>query len=136
MTFLLTDSDLTGLVGTDIFDRELPAGEEADMPASKLVVNPVGGSEIQNRSMVRVGDINVDLQCYGDTPYNADKVARAAYQAMKHLGTAAHDDADENSTQLKSAYPIAGPISLRDQDNGWPLTVYTFKLIAGETAAA
>lgn len=132
VTYLKTDTDLAALVGTDVFDREVPQAQRTDMPKAMLVVNPIGGST--DASFHRLGLIDVDLLAYGAVPYLAGQVARAAHQALKHMAQNEFS-ADNGSVQIKNAVKLAGPISLRDADTRWPIEMYTFRITASEITA-
>lgn len=126
--FLSADADVAALtpsvVAPEIRNTDVPS-----MPKKIVVLRPSGGIHVIGRGYVGVKDHRVDVFCYGETPYEADRLHRAVYGALINLRRNV-----KNGTLLYWAQPESVGWSLRDPDTEWPFVQSTWQVLAGEEA--
>jgi hypothetical protein len=127
--YLLTIPDLAPLLDTRIFAVELPAAQSKPMPRKALVIRPAGG--LGSDGYLAAAALRFDFHCYGETPYEADRVRRAAHGAIKQMHRKTH-----LSIILHSATQSGGPTFFREQDTNWPVSLESWLVFAAETLAA
>ncbi len=132
VTFLNT-GDVNTLTGGRVYGGDLDEAEVPNMPRAALVVAYAGGGTlgVGANSYLRVGEIRVDLRCYGETPYEADRIHRAAHGLMKHMRRDV-----VSSVLLHHAVNSGGPLQLRDPKTDWPFVLRTYMVTAAETAVS
>ena len=128
VAFLLADADVAGQVSTRGFGGELPRDESVSMPRKCFVVRYAGGPP--DSTQMEVNRTRMDIWHYGATPLEAEQVRLATYQALKLTRRVVIA-----STIILSTVKEAGPITLRDPDGDWPLTIDTWGVIAADCAA-
>ncbi len=131
ITFLKADAPLTALVGTRVFGLELPAAEAGEMPRTAVVVQPSGGSTLTEGTYAPLTAQRVDVFSYGETPFEAERVRRAVFDALKALRRAVNA-----SVLIHWCDPAGGFANLRDPDTTWPINFQSFQAFYAETAAA
>ncbi len=130
MTFLRADPFVTALVSVRVFSIELPAKEAAKMPRKALVLKPSGGSTLTGGSYAKHGAQTFDIFSYGETPFEAEKVRRAAHDALKQL------QRDVSAGVLIHwVEPAGGFANMRDPDANWPITFQSFQAFYAEQPA-
>lgn len=129
---LEADGPVAALVGARVFGGELPRVEVDSMPRKCVVVkysgNPGGPG---SADYTRLFEFRVDVLCYGEIPYEADRVRRAVYVVFKELSRV-----QQSSTLYSRALHSGGPIQARDQDTDWPFIFDSFDVLASEEAVA
>lgn len=132
VTWLAGRPELHTLVEGRVYGAELPPGAAASMPRKAVLCRYAGmGTGPGARDYVRRGSARVDLWCYGETPYEAERVRLVAYAALKEL-----ERALVGTTLIFPVVKLAGPIPIRDPDTDWPIVVDTYQLATGEADQA
>jgi hypothetical protein len=132
ITRLKADAIISALVSTRVFAPSLPEAESASMPRKCIVVKPSGGSEPGYAS----GDLKlqaprVDVFCYGENSYEADRVRRAARAVLKESRRVV-----SSGVLLHWIKPAGGAITFNDPDAEWPGSFDSYQVLASETSAA
>jgi len=128
LAVLTGDADVTNLVGSRLYGVRLPDDEAAGQPRKALVIAYGGGATPSYASgSAPFNAFRVDLRCYGETHYEADRVLRTAGDVMRRLGRGVHSDA-----VLHWAQPAGGPQPLFDAQTDWPVMVRSYQVFADE----
>ena len=136
-------SALIGIVGADaavqtllgvppndrIFGLELDRDEAGSQPRKSLVISLAGGPGPDD--YVELTRIRIDTLCYGETPPEAYKLSRTVHPVLKQINRQV-----QSNVLIHSVLKSAGPISLRDRDTDWPLTLDSWLVIVSELATA
>jgi hypothetical protein len=125
--FLLGTGDVIALVQERIFAPEVPQGEADDMPRKCAVLRPAGGGILTSNSYMQLGDPRIDIFSYGETPYEADRVHRAVYGALKQMRRNVQGEA-----LLHWAKPSTAGLPLRDPDTEWPYVLSSWQVLVAE----
>lgn len=125
--FLKADAAVAALTAGRVFGDEIPADQTVSMPRKCIVVEPSGGSNTYGSGFQEYGDTRVDFRSYGETPYEAGRVQRAAYGALKQLRRQVHA-----GVLLHWAKRSGGPLALRDPDAGWSYRFESFQVLTAE----
>jgi hypothetical protein len=126
--FLKADADTAAMAGTKVYGGELPDAQVQGMGQACIVLRKTGGSLMPiSASYVEVSDVRVDAYAYGSTPLQADRLYRCLAGALKQMRSN-----NQGRTRLYWARPAGGPISLREQDTEWPLTLSTWQVMWSE----
>ncbi len=127
-TILKADATLAALVGIRVFGGDLPREEAPSMARKCLVVKSAGNpGGLGSADDVRVVEIRYDVISYGETPWEADRVRRAAYTVFKELARKT-----QSSIVFHRALHSGGPIQARDQDTDWPFVLDSWDVLAAE----
>ena len=119
MEVLKQDSRVADRTEGRVFGQELPANQASHMPRKCIVVtDTAGGIDPWGNSYVRAAGSRFDVRCYGETPYEAMRVQRAAAEALKH-----HRPGNYADVLLWSITPLTTPSVLRDPDASWPFVL-------------
>lgn len=124
-SILIADSGVNALVAGRVFVGELPAAQAASMPRKCLVIKDAGGPE--SNSFLTLHSQRFDAFCYGETPYEANKVRRAVYSSLKSLSRRA-----QGESLIHSVMVSGGANFLRDPDTDWPMRVQSFLALASD----
>ena len=119
--YLKTDTDVTALVDTRIYGGELPQDEIGEQPRKAVVIVASGGAE--DNSYLPIIRPNIEVYCYGETYFEAGKVDRAVFDAMKSI-----DREVAGGAIIFSATCTAGGIQLRDE-LGWGIMWRGYQLV-------
>lgn len=115
-SFLLANTGVAAQVGTRVYAEYLDASQNASMPRKVVVLKSTGGP---GGILPAIGRQRVDIRCYGETVYEARKVYRTVYDAMRYsLSRVAQGD-----TLLHQALPESEGLSLIETGGGngdWP----------------
>lgn len=129
--FLKADTDVSGLVSARVFGDELPEAETASMPRKAVVINQSGGATPDfAAATVPLQVFRCDVFCYGENPYEADRVRRAVYVALKRM-----ERNVQSGVLLHWARPAGGMASIRDPSTDWPIAWNSWQVSADERAA-
>lgn len=137
VAFLKADADVATLCAARVYGDELPRdqvdNEVAEVGQVKaIVVRASGmGASVGNRSRVGISSPRYDVFSYGETPYEAARVDRVVYKALKNM--VPHD---RGTCRLYDAILVGGPISLREEATDWPIRFRSYNVTAAETAVA
>ena len=112
IVFLKENYKVKELAGEKIFGDELPSEEIENMPQKCVVIMESGG--IERRGYLPLSDPRIDIYCYGETYFEAGKLDRAIYEALKNMIRET-----TNNTLLHGATLSSGALSMRDKDTGW-----------------
>ena len=126
-TFLKADAAVNALTEGRIFGEEIPPDETESMPRKAVTVSSAPGAGAFGRGYQEYGDVIVDIRYYGETPYEARRVRRAGYGALKNLRRSPHAN-----VLLHWAIRSGGPIGLRDPDTNWPFQFESFQVLLAE----
>ena len=118
------------LVEGRVYGGELPREQVGAMPRPAVVLRPAGGG-LFGRAYQEVGDVRVDVDCYGSVPLEAWQVYLAAYEALKHLRREV-----VVGVLLHCATPSSKGVLARDPDTNWPVCLSSYQLLAAEVPAA
>ena len=131
MAVLRTSSDVAGatypaplLHGGEIDDDRI-----AYMPEPCIVVQPAGTPAVRpgTRDHVPVSVFRVDCVCYGESRYEANRIATNVRHALKAVKRG------EYERHLVFWYhPTAGPVQFTDPDTGWKASVVTFNVMLAD----
>ena len=128
---LTADPQVAALAGTRVFGIELPRSEAASMPRKCLVLQPSGGATLTDGSYLEHTAQRVDLFAYGETPYEAHRLSRAAAAALKQLRRRV-----ANAVLVHWVDPAGGYFTGRDPDADWPVVFQSFQAFYAETEIA
>lgn len=128
---LKADAGVAAISGAHGYGDELPEAIIPDMPRPAFVVRPSGGAPFQPRSTVVLTAQRIDLVCYGATPYEADRLRRAAAPVLIGLKRRL-----VGSVLIHWAQSAGGYLTGRDRDGKWPYAFQSFQtLFASEEIA-
>lgn len=127
--FLKADSGVAAIASTRVFGSDLPRVEADSMPRAAIVVRPSGGG-VMGVTGTGWSDHRVDIDCFGDTPYNAwllHKAARAALRNMKSQVV--------GITLVKWAKSSSEGTLARDPVTDWPTAMSSWQVLISESPA-
>lgn len=125
---LIDDTDVAALVSTRVFGIELPRSEANSQPRKAIVLSLAGG--LGSSSYIEHGQNTVDVLCYGETPFEAERVRRTVHPVLKQITRVIRA-----GVLIHSAIAVGGPITLRDRDTDWPISLETWQVSAAEVSA-
>lgn len=121
---LLADGDTTDLAGDDVFGGELSGPILDGDPKFALVVAPSGGVSLTGNSELPVDTQRVDLQAYGATAEEANRLLPIAARALVAI------DRQLLAGTLITSVKRAGGFGLaRDRDSQWPMAWRSFQIL-------
>ena len=121
---LLADGDTADLVGTHVFGGEL-TGPILDGAAQyALVVGPSGGISLTGESNLPVDTQRVDLQAYGATAQEANRLLAIGTRALTAIRRQTLAD-----TFILRVNRAGGFGQARDRDNQWPMGWRSFQIL-------
>lgn len=128
---LKADSSITALVSTRVFGIELPQDEAKNMPRKAIVIQPSGGGTfpVGSNDFVEHSTLRFDAFCYGETPFEAEKVRREVYDVLKQLKRTVI-----NTVLIHWINSAGGLISLRDPETHWPVMFQSHQMFFAERA--
>lgn len=127
IAYLKADAAIAGLVASRVFGDEIPPSRAGGMPLKCIVVEPSGGTQTFGNAYQDYGDGRFDIFSYGETPFEAGRVQRTVYGAMKRLRRAVH-----GGVLLHWAKRDGGPLPLRDPDANWPYRFESYQVLTAE----
>ncbi|MFQ5775862.1 MAG: DUF3168 domain-containing protein [Kiloniellaceae bacterium] len=131
VAFLKADAGVAALAGTRVFGLELPAAEAANMPRKAVVLRASGGPSLAAGTYLDHDSQRIDLVSYGETPFEAERLRRAIFDALKPVARLV-----VNSTLVHWIEPAGGFATQRDPDAAWPSAFQSFQVFFAESAAA
>lgn len=131
---LKADAAIAALVGARVFGIELPAEEAVSMPRKAIVLRPAGGTSPIGGYAKHTGQ-RVDVISWGETPYEADRLAGEAFVALQQLRRQAASLASSR-VLIHSADPAGGRFALRDAETNWPASTQPFQIFFAIEAIA
>lgn len=138
IAYLTSDSTVNALVSGRIWGDEMPSSEAVSMPRKCVIINTVGqgGYGRESRSEIAIDRRMKDVRCYGETPYEAERLWNAVNLALKrlrrHLVT---PPSGLGQVLLYSAVKVAGPTSRREPDSEWPIAFGTYNVMVADAVA-
>lgn len=123
VALLKADGGVSAIVGARAYGGELPPAESRSMPRGAIVVAASGGPSLTAGSYAEHDTQRVDVFAYGRTPFEADALRRAAFEALRPVrrsvwaGVLIH--------WIKSA---GGFSAARDPDAAWPRAFQSFQV--------
>ena len=132
IAILKADTDTAALVGTRVFGDELPRSETDDMPRKAVVISSAGGASLSyTTATLPLEAQRLDVFCYGETLFEAEKVRRAVYGALKGV-----ERETSASVLIHWVRPAGGAMAGRDPNADWPVKWNSWQLLADERSAA
>ena len=128
VAFFEADSTVNTLTGGRIYGAESPVEEAINQPRYMLVFRWRGGIP---QGYVALSVPRVDIECYGETPYQAQVLHLAVQDALQKLARKVH-----NNTLLHIGNQTAGPSQTRDFETHWPLVWSSWNIWVGEVSTA
>lgn len=118
--------DLSDLIDGRVYGGEVPGADADVMPRGCIVVaNAGGGGSGVGASDTRAWTRGrIDVRSYGETPAEA-----AAISVMAHLWLKQWTRRVANGVLIDTVEEGAGPISFRDPNTDWPMTIRTYLLL-------
>ncbi len=131
IAFLLADADVITEVGIRVYGDELPREDTDSMERKAVVVASAGGSPPgYAASSLPLEAQRLDLFSYGGTPFEAEKVRRAVYGALKSI-----DRVKKSNVLIHWANPAGGVAAGRDPDGDWPFKWDSWQVLADTRTA-
>jgi hypothetical protein len=130
-SFLRSTPEVDALTNGRVYIGRIPSGRAHDMPLKTVVIRGAGGANLINPAYVQIGDWRLDVQCYGETPYEADLLHRAVYYALKHMKRNVQGNA-----MLHWARVSQPGLDLSDPDTEWPYTLSVWQVLVSEQEVA
>jgi len=123
--FLKADAGVAALASTRIYGAVLQRDEIKQMPRKTAVLRYAGG--IEHNRFSPIAEPRVDIWSYGETDYEAGRLDRAIYDALKGL-----DRKTTNNTLLHGVALSGGPLMMHDSETEWPARVRSVTVYADE----
>lgn len=103
------------------------------MPRKAIVVQPSGGGvfEVGSTDYVPHSDQRIDVFCYGETPYEAQKVRREVFDVLKNVRRQVI-----NGVLVHWFQRSGGVLALRDPDTDWPVAFESWQMFFAERLVA
>jgi len=125
--WLAAQTAITDLVGTRIYVNRLPRdvieGEDTFRPQKMLVIAQSGGG---GRSDFQPLDSpSVDVICYGESDFEADKIRREVWDAFRLLNRVR-----QGSVLIHHVNASGGAIPSIDPDIVWPAVAQSYTTLA------
>lgn len=133
MRVLKEPKEIFDLVGDDVentsrvFGIEVPASEAEFMPR-KLIAVRQSGMGGQSGGFVRLQRALIDIACYGETPFEAERLRLEVSRFLKDFRRRTSEGFLLHSFDL-----VNGPIHLREPQTEWPYVLETWRCMASET---
>lgn len=122
------DTEVAALLttsGLGVYAFELPRAITNSMPDHAVVVKPVGGPG--SESYLPLAKNRIDIWHYGGSLGAAMTLQRNVNPVMKQLTRVV-----KSTNLIHSIVHSAGPLSIRDKDESWPISVETWLVIAAD----
>lgn len=129
VTFIKADVTVNTLVAGRVYGGELPREQAELMPRKAIHVQRSGGVG-GDSSYLDIASPRFDFFCYGETPFEAERVWRNLYAALKRMRRNV-----TSGVLLHHASPAGGSLPLRDPDGGWPINWQPFTVTFSELEA-
>lgn len=127
-----TDTEVAALLATSglgVYGFELPRSAANSMPNHAVVVKPSGGPG--SLSYLPISKSRVDIWHFGRSLGHAMTLQRNVNTVMKQLTRVV-----KSTNLIHSVVHSSGPLSIRDKDRGWPISVETWVVTAAEIVCA
>ena len=111
--------------GLGVYAFELPRDKTNSMPDHAVVVKPVGGPG--SDGYLPLAKNRIDIWHYGRSLGDAMLLQRNVNPVMKQLTRTI-----KSTNLIHSIVHSAGPLSIRDKDSDWPISVESWLVIAAE----
>lgn len=127
---LAADAGVAGLAAARVYGIELPAADAAAMPVKAVVLRPSGGVSPVAGYVEHTAQ-RVDAYAYGETPYEAARLDRAVFAALKPLRRST-----AGGVLVHWVSEAGGYLSFRDPDTDWPAVFRSWQAFFAEAAVA
>lgn len=121
-----------GEAGVDtarVFGVEVPKIEaDGDFMPRKCIVVRQSGQGAQTGGYTRIQKTLIDIACYGETPYEAEKLRLEVSRFLKSFRRRMSQGFLLHSFDL-----VGGPTPMREAETEWPLVLETWRCLASET---
>jgi hypothetical protein len=126
--YVQADNDVTERVGASgVYGGNLGTGNRTAPNA--VVLAYAGGGSLAFPTM-EIGDVRVDVFCYGPTPRDAEQTYRNVYPRLKSI-----ERVLQNGVLIHWAKPSAKGRPERDPANDFPIHSSSWQVLAAEVAA-
>lgn len=136
--YLLDRDSVADILVDRLFAPELPEGEDESMPRRCAVLSQSGGPG--SRGYLPLDAQRVDVRAYGETAWQAARVARVVHLELKALRrvTVSIDqpEGDPVRVLIHSIEPVGGFIDLDDAATRWPLVFRPYQVLIDEREVA
>jgi hypothetical protein len=122
---LKADLGVKALAGSKVYGDEIPREQIDKLPSKMIAIVQAGGVET-NQSSSTIS-ARYDIWCYGESKYEAGKLARAVYDAAKAVSRITISAMLIHSISLSG-----GAMPYRDIDTGWPAIIRSVSVIADD----
>jgi len=129
---LKADAGVNALVSTRVFGNTLPEDEASTMPRKSVVLASSGGAWptfAQGDSTLAAQ--RFDMVCYGENHYEAERVRRGVYDAMRGINRVL-----QSGVLVHWAQPAGGATAVRDSDANWAAMIQSWQVMFDERDAA
>lgn len=134
VALLSADASVAALAGARVFGNELPAAEAASMPRHAVVIRPAGGVSPVG-GFVEITAERFDAISWGETPYQANRLASAVFAALKRARRQVVS-VDGSGVLVHWIENAGGRLSLRDAETDWPAVTQPYQVMYSLKAAA
>ncbi|WP_328805081.1 DUF3168 domain-containing protein [Stappia albiluteola] len=125
MNALLADAAFNAASQGRVFAGELPPAETASMPRAATMIQPAGGASIAAGSFVEHDTQRLDLFFYGETPNQANELARAGRDVLSRLRRVV-----VSGVLIHWVEPAGGYSAGRDRDGNWPVAYQSYQVFS------
>jgi hypothetical protein len=129
VAYLSAQAEVSGLVAGRVYGAELPAVEVPSMPRHVILVRWAGGSGTLVQARLHSG--RVDVWSYGITPFEANRLWRSVYPALKSLDRRVYAQ-----TLLHGLREAGGPMNVREPATEWPAVIQSWQILAADVAVS
>ena len=130
VAFLKADAGVAALVADRVYGLELPANQSGSMPRKAVVLQASGGVSLAAGSSLEHDTQRIDAFGYGETPFEAELVRRAVFDALKPLRRVV-----SAGVLIHWVEPAGGWTNGRDPAADWPVNFQSFQAFFAEPAA-
>ncbi|MEZ5790505.1 MAG: DUF3168 domain-containing protein [Nitratireductor sp.] len=134
VAILKADSAVAALAETRIHGEELPQAVADAMPKKGVVIRSAGGFSPARGTLRHTGG-RIDAICWGETPYEANRMNRAVFDCLKTVRRQ-RVALDAGAMLIHWIEDASSPFSLRDQDTNWPAVTQSFQIFHAMDEAA
>lgn len=126
VAFLRQSQPLSQMIEGRVYAGELPADETRNMPRKALVLRASGGAQLLGDTYADTDTQRFDLFAFGETPFEAARVMRAAAIALRMMRRGVH-----GGCLFHWAASAGGSFAGREPVTEWPRHFQSFQIMHG-----